>query len=307
MYNESIKVANKIITSDDLLEIFSMMNEKLKYYQKISNTEAMQNKMLEYSYQKWSFKDNGSSLVFTVNFYDDTSIKFDNYENFIGIFNSRLDEIKDIYVRFYLTYDVKNEYDKNYYHESIIMWIYENKMNIDVSLDSKNKKMDDVFELIKNKVLTAQPKYDDVIKNKNLITFKVGLSLGLIPGLIITTLLLIIPIVREVFSNTFVLYPICVLILAFFIGFTIGNNILSSLYSKISPEKKYAYYDTSKGKSVYKDDIDQFVGTSEILIGKNADNLICRRKIIEIHDKYKGYILPEIGILIVLSIIVLFF
>ena len=37
MYNDTIKVANKIITYDDLFEIFTQMNEKLIYYKKINN------------------------------------------------------------------------------------------------------------------------------------------------------------------------------------------------------------------------------------------------------------------------------
>ena len=34
MYKDTIKVANKIISYDDLFEIFSKMQEKLVYYKK---------------------------------------------------------------------------------------------------------------------------------------------------------------------------------------------------------------------------------------------------------------------------------
>ena len=94
MYNSAIRVANKIITYDDLFEIFVQMNEKLIYYKKINNMEEKKNHMLEYNYQNWSFKDNGSRLQFDVNFYDDTQVKFDNYNNFISVLNRRLEEIK---------------------------------------------------------------------------------------------------------------------------------------------------------------------------------------------------------------------
>lgn len=306
MYNDTIKVANKIITNEDLAEIFAIMQEKLTYYRKVSANEEAQNRLLDYSYQRWSFKDTGSALNFTVNFYDDTSIKFDNYENFMSIFNTRLDEIKDLYVRFSISYGVKNEYKNDYFHQSISMWIYENKMNIDISLKSDDKKIDDVYEVIKNKVLSAPPKYDDVIRKKSSINSKVGFAIGMIPGLIISTLLLLVPAMRQVFAASYVLYPICVLVIAMFIGFTIGGSKLNNLYKKIQPEQKYAGYDSSKGKSIYKDDIDKYVETSEILIGKNVDNLRCRKQILEIHDKYKKYLLPEFGILVLLSIIVIF-
>ena len=48
MYNDTIKVANKIITYNDLLEIFSRMQEKLVQLKKINAFEEMKNKMLDY-------------------------------------------------------------------------------------------------------------------------------------------------------------------------------------------------------------------------------------------------------------------
>ena len=306
MYNDTIKVANKIITNSDLEEIFSIMQEKLVYYRKVSANEELQNRLLEYQFQRWTFKDNNSALVFTVNFYDDTTIKFDNYENFMSIFNTRLDEIKDIGVRFTISYGVKNERQNDYYHQAISMWIYENKMDIEVSLKSDDKKLDDVYEYIKNKILCAPAKYDEVIKNKSSINTKVGFAIGMIPGLIISTLLLLIPTIRHMFAISYVFYPICVLLLAMFIGFTIGGSKLNGLYKKIQPEQKYAGYDSNKGKSIYKDDIDKYIETSEIFIGKNVDNLNCRRQIMEVYKKYKSYLLPEFGIMLISSIVVLF-
>ena len=36
MYNDTIKAENKIITNEDLFEIFQLMGETLKKYQKIA-------------------------------------------------------------------------------------------------------------------------------------------------------------------------------------------------------------------------------------------------------------------------------
>ena len=167
MYNDTIKVANKIITAEDLADIFAKMNEKLVSYKKVYENEQRRNQILEREYQVWTYKENDSILSFSVDFYDDTSIKFDNYNNFISIFNNRLSEIKSIYVRFYLNYDIQNEgFPRKNYSQSINMTIYEGKANIDVSLNSEDKKIDDVYELIKSKVLSAPPKYDTVINLK---------------------------------------------------------------------------------------------------------------------------------------------
>lgn len=307
MYNDTIKVANKIISYEDLFEIFSKMQEKLLHYQKINDIEEKKNRMLEYNYQNWTFKDNGSRLTFDVNFTDDTSVSFDNYNNFISIFNNRLNEIKYIYVHYAINYTVDLEGQKSeWYNQHINMTIYEDRMDIDVSLSSKDDKINDIYELIKSKILNAPPKYDKVIQKKSTISAVVGLAIGFIPSLIILTLLLFVPAIRQIYAMGYVVFPIASLVLAFIIGGTIGSSVLDKWYSSINPEQKYAGYDTTNYKSIYKDDIDSYVKSSEILIGKNVNNLTCRKNIISCYEKYKKYIPYEIGVMILLSIIVLF-
>lgn len=307
MYNDTIKVANKIISYDDLFEIFSKMQEKLLHYQKINEIEEKNNRMLKYDYQNWTFKDIGSTLKFYVNFTDDTSIHFDNYNNFISIFNNRLNEIKAIYVYYNIDYTVDLEGQKSeFYNQHINMCIYEDRMEIDVSLSSKDDKINDIYELIKSKILNAPPKYDKVIQKKSTISTVVGLAIGFIPSLIILTLLIFSPAIRQIYAMGYVVFPIASLILAFIIGGTIGSSILDKWYRSINPAQKYVGYDTTNYKGIYKDDIDAYVQSSEILIGKNVNNLTCRKNIISCYKKYKKYIPYEIGVMILLSIIVLF-
>ena len=71
------------------------------------------------------------------------------------------------------------------------------------------------------------------------------------------------------------------------------------------PNKKYAGYDSTNYKSIYKDDIDSFVGTSEILIGKKVNNLENRRMIRTEYEKYKTLIPKELIALLVATVIVI--
>ena len=129
---------------------------------------------------------------------------------------------------------------------------------------------------------------------------------GLIPALIISTLLIFVPMIRNIYAYSCVLYPFANILLAFIIGGTIGNSKLDKCYKSIVPEKKYAGYDASSGKSYYKDDIDQYVTTSEILIGKNINNLDYRKEIKELKEKYKKWLPYELGVMLIISIILLF-
>ena len=120
MYNDTIKVANKIITSEELMEIFELMNEKLVYYKKINDREEINNRMLDYRYQNWTFKDSSSKIKFEVDFYDNTNIMIDNYNNFITIFNNRLEEIKRIHVYFHFSYETRLEGQKSEFYSQHI-------------------------------------------------------------------------------------------------------------------------------------------------------------------------------------------
>lgn len=307
MYNESIRAENKIISAEDLIEIFQLMNETLKKYQKVSSLEEKQNLIYDYSYQTYTFKDEGSKMKVGVNFYDNTNITFDNCDNFLSILYSRLEEVKSLDVRYVLSYTTMTPLPnktRNYYTQSIEMFINENKIDISLNLKSDDPKLEDIYSLIKSKILNAPEKYDDVIRNKNKITNTVGLAIGLIPGIVVSTILLFIPKLNLFFLKGFVTFPLCVLILGFIIGGIISDSKLSKYYENIMPDKKSAGFD-SNYKRVYEDDIDNFVGTSDVLIGKKVNNLDSRRIIREEYDKSKLK-LPKLLIsLLILSIVVL--
>lgn len=305
MYNDTIKVANKIISDTDLADIFQRMDEELRENIQICKQETAQNERYEREYQHWTAKSFDGTFKCTFNFYDDTNITVDNYNAFITIFNNRLHEVKDMWVRYRYNYWIQHGSDQKMVRQSINMNIYEHKMDIEVNLSSDDKKMDDIYQLIKEKILKAPERYDRIIKKKSSITNKIGFALGVIPSLVICTLLVFVPTIRQIYGMTYILYPIAVVILAFLIGNTVFSGTLDRLYSTITPKQKYAGYDSTNHKSIYKDDIDDFVSTSEIIIGKNIDNIKHRKEIVELEEKYSKYIPIELILLLVLSIIMI--
>ena len=286
MYNDTIKAENKIISSDDLTQIFQLMGETLKKYLKVSQQEEMQNRMLDTPYQNYTFKDEGSKMKVTVDFYDNTNITFDNYDNFMGIFYSRIDEIKTMDIYYALNYTVMTpapNRSRNFYTQSIQMHINENKLDITLNLKSADPKLDEIYNFI------------------NTVSF----GAGMIPGIVITSLLLFIPVVNNIILKGYVVYPIVAVILSYMIGSMISSSKLDKYYEPIVPSKKYAGYDSTNYKRIYKDDIDSFVGTSEILIGKKINNLDNRRMIKKVYEKYKGLIPKELIALLIVTVIVI--
>lgn len=127
----------------------------------------------------------------------------------------------------------------------------------------------------------------------------------MIPGIVITSLLLFIPVVNNIILKGYVVYSIVALILSYMIGSMISSSKLDKYYESIVPSKKYAGYDSTNYKRIYKDDIDSFVDTSEILIGKKFNNLDNRRMIKKVYEKYKGLIPKELIALLIVTVIVI--
>lgn len=302
MENGDIKVSNKIITSDDLIEIFNKMNEDLEKYLKTFKNEELMNKTLEYGYQKWTFKDNGSKLTFSVEYNDNTEIKYENYINFVTAFKNRIEEIKHIYVHYNLYYDTRNEEKKvnEFHHKNITMYIYTDKIEMHFEQDVNDEKIKDIYNFIKDKIDRAPTKYEEIIKEKSKITLTVGASIGFIVATAICVILLIFPTMRTLYAQSFVLYPILCLFLTFVIGEVIGINMLDGLYKNIVPEKKY-----ESSVKDYRDDINKYTEKSEVLIGKNYNNLEKRTKIKEQYNECKKYIKYEAIALVVISILVI--
>lgn len=306
MYNDTLTVANKIISDSDLYEIFQKMNEDLQENIRICKEETEKNEKYERSYQHWTTKDFRGSFKCNVNFYDASSVSFDNYESFISIFNSRLHDIKYMSVDLYYSYDTMENGVMDIRSKRISLTIYENKMSIAVDLSSNDTKMNDVYNLIKEKILNAPEKYDRIIKKRSSICTKVMIAQGLIPSIVICTLLVFVPAIRNLFGTTYFLYPIAVLLFGFMIGGTIFSRKMDYLYSTILPDRKFAGYDSKTYNTVYKDDIDSYVNSSEIIIGKNVDNFKKREEIREIDEKCSRLIPIELVVILGISVVIVF-
>lgn len=305
--SDSMRVSNRIITVETLNEIFDKMNDKLEQVLKISRKDERRNAMLNYQYQNYTYKDSNSELIFTVYYYDDTSIKYDNYASFMATFRNRLEDIKEITTRLHLSYSVKEQHNQaKYYSHSIRCSFYEHKADMDFSLDSGDKQLEDVYMFIKEKIQSSPIKYDDIIKKKSIIKNVISFAKSFIPAIILCTILLFIGDLRQVVAESYVLFPIGVITLTFVLSNTFFTYSTTRLYENIVPKVEYAGYSKKSG-SIYKENIDKYTETSEILIGKNVRNMDNRKMIQEQYNKFKKWIPYELGVLAILSIIVLFF
>lgn len=303
MYNDTITTENKIITKEVLDEIFSQINECYTTLKSQFEAEKQYNEKLDYDYQKWTLKHFSSLFTFNINFYDNTEVKFDNYENFVSVFETRLEEIKHINCHFSINYTkyIKNQIDE-VYHQSIYMSVSEKNCEFSFNLSSEDPKLDNIYNLIKERIINAPERYDEIIKNKNIIISKATLALGLLPGAILTILLIFLPVLGDVIKKGYAVYPFMTIFFGYFIGMILNNKI-QALYDCIIKDKKYAGYDVDRHRSVYKDDIETFKSKAEVLIGKNSKNLTYREEIKKMSEDYNKYIPIELLIVLVITLV----
>lgn len=306
MYNESINTNNKIISAELISNIFSRMNEIIKLYTSKANREEQTYNSLSFENQinmKREFKNLISDFSFTVDFYDSTNITINSYESFMGIFNPRLHEIKSIISNFSINYfDIDNKICSN----SINLIIYENSFDIRVAIDTSNNEMNELFNYIKTSIYEAPEKYDFVIKNKNKICFSYTFALGCIVSIILSIVLICMPPVFSVLTGGYwMLFPICCLMLGYFLGTLLFSGSMSSLYKCIDMEKIYDGYDPNTFKSRYKSDKHSYINSSEVIIGKNIDNLSNRNKIKSLYNGKKKYIKFELIAIIAITLVLL--
>lgn len=305
MYNEAINTNNKIISTSLISNIFSRMNEVMKLYTTRAKKEEQTYESLPFEEQlnmKRKYNTFVSDFSFSVDFYDSTIIKIDSFEKFIGIFNSRLSEIKSIVSNFNINYfDEENKYHSN----SIGFMIYENSFDINIAIDTLNKEMVELFDYIKESISKAPAKYDFVIKNKSKICFSYTFASGCLVAIILSTILVCIPPVFSAFMSGgyWMLFPICCLILGYSLGFVLFSGSINDLYKSIDMEKVYDGYDPNTFESRYKADKNSYINSSEVIIGKNVHNLSIRKKIKHLYRDKKKYIKYELIAIVVITLI----
>lgn len=303
MYNDTIKVENKIITKKDLLEIFEKINDELEENKELSKQEKEKNEKIELKDKNWKLKNFDGNIKCTFNFYDSTNVTVDNYNDFLTIYNNRLHEVKDMFFRYHIIYFIQNSEMYNMVSQSISLLIYENRMEISVNISSKDENINEIYKLIKEKIINAPKRYSRIIEKKNSIKNKIIFSKGIIPSLIICSLLIFIPIIRQIYGMTLVFYPFLVIALAFTIGNIIIGPKLDKLYENIVPKKEYAGHDKNYN-SIYKDNINEYKTKSEIIIGKNINNIKNRNEIIKLEKKCSKNLKNRIIIACILVIII---
>lgn len=303
----AVNANNKIIDREMLVEIFEAMSQEIEKYRQIAEQEKAQNEPLQREYQKWTLRYFNSSIRLTVDFQDKRSVTYDNCQDLIRVLKSQPFSIKSINAYCSMSYErpgANNSFGDSM-HNSISIYITEKKFELSSNLASGDQYMQSLYDLIAQKIAAAPPKYDRIIKAKELINFKIGFAMGLIPAAIAVAATTFIPQLKDFYRNYYIAFPGLALILAVALGILLGNVKTGASYAKLIP-KKYGGYDANTRSSYYKDDIQTLTETSDVLIGEKANNMIERQKIAANEKRFTKLIPIFLGVVAVICIVMFF-
>ncbi len=310
------KVHNKQISLRTIINVANYFEDYKERYDEIYKKENEKNKDKEYSEKDYQYENGSIEVRYTIDFYNGQNMTESNYDWFISNTNDPK-SIKRIEISLSNSYYSKvNGSDTNDQYNKVYAYVEFRDAGGDlkysdaiVNVDSTNQENEanDVYYNIMD-ILEKNPERNN--KTIRYRTFRIQ-SFCISVGIILSYILYVILIINKEKIPTFIssyLDNKNVLIFGQWIIAIALGNILSSWYIKsiyrpLLPELKYAGYNSNTYKSVYKNDMEEYLEHSEVHIGKFWDAQIRREKIEKIYKITKLILLIQLAISALLFLI----
>lgn len=306
MANEET-IVNKIITVDTILEVANYLEDKLEEYKRLYNEELKRNQGLDRYEQIFKCKLSDSSKIeYEITFIDNKSLTQSDYNWFAGnLANPSL--VKRVSIYYYISYEDNSEDIKNSVYRNVHANITFHDDTIFMTVDGKELENEtyNLHSTLRNILENSEDRYNKTVKNRNLRIQSFCLSIGFVLSYIIYLILLanktsLPEIFVQLMDNKYALV-FGQWFVASISGNMLGYPIMMNFYRNIIPKTRYSHYSSSSHKSVYVDDVEDFVGHCEVQIGNFANNGK-KRLLIE-----KIYKITKIIVLIQLVLSIIFF
>ena len=190
---------------------------------------------------------------------------------------------------------------------NISLYFREFDTTIDVETTQQENEAHNVYSEVMNILENNEDRYNKTMKYRKIRTQCFTITVGIILSYILYLVLRIninkLPtVIAEYMNNKFVIV-FGQWLVAVLLGNILSDWYISSIYRPLLPEKKYAGYNSSTYKSIYKDDVDDFVEHSEIHFGKYWDAEKRRTRIEKIYKVTRIVVLVQLIISIILFLI----
>lgn len=310
------KVVNKQIPLESIIDIANYLEDYKERWDKIFQQEEQNNKNKPYAEKKYEYERGSTNIKYTIDFHNGKNITESDYNWFVGnLGNPRI--IKNIQLEIAIYFYTRSQ-GSDYNDVSNKIWVTvefrdcggelkysETRINIDTT--NQENEANNIYSTIMNTLENNPDRYDKTIKNRKIrmqcFCISVGIILSYILYLILNINIAKIPTnLAQYLSNKNVL-----VFGQWFVAILIGNLLsywyILSVYRPLLPSSKYAGYNSSTYKSVYKDDMDDYLEHSEVHFGKFWDAEKRRNKIEKIYKITNKIVLAQLAISILLFFI----
>lgn len=305
------KILNKQISIETIIKVAEYLEKYKEEYDKKFELEEIKNKTLPYTERIYEYENGNTTIKYTISFKNGKTITESDYNWFI----QNLEEssiIKNISIDLYITYYTKNpntiDNVNNIFNKvNISLYFREFDASIDIDTMNQEKEAHNVYSDVIDILNDNEDRYNKTIKYRKLRVQSFCISIGILLSYILYFILnlninKLSPTVCEIFNNKYVL-----IIGQWFVSILLGNLtsywFILSIYKPLLPDTKYAGYNSSTYKLVYKDDIDDYIEHSEVHFGKYYDADKRRKKIEKIYKITSKILIIQLVISIILFFI----
>lgn len=271
------KIVNKIIPIETIVEVANYLEDQKEEYKRLFERDAQKNRDLKYSDQVYEYKGENPKVQYTIKFKDGREITEPDYNWFIGM----LGNLKAIeHITFYssISYSANYKNKEHYEYMHLYTWVhfYEDSTTIRVDGTNMEEQVYRIHSYLRGTIENNEDRYNKTVKNRNFrvqcFCLSIGFVLSYIIYLILNGMKAELPeILLQILNNKY-----GIILGQWFISALAGNilgfPIMMALYRNILPKAKYSHYSRSSHKSVYVDNVDDYVSHNEVQIGKFAGN-----------------------------------
>lgn len=309
------KVVNKQITLKSIIDVANYMEDYKEDYIRKFELDENKNKNIPFGEKVLEYENGNAEIRYTIEFHNGKTITETDYNWFIGNINEPK-IIKGIIIDLSVSYfsnasrNSNNEYNRiNDYIEFQDCGMNLKYSDASVSVETTNKENEahNIYSEIMNILESNEDRYNKTLKYRKVRMQCFTISIGIILSYILFIVLKInkeqlSPMIADYMNNKYFL-----VFGQWFIAILLGNVFsywyILSVYKPLLPEAKYAGYNSSTYKSVYKDDIEEYLEHSEVHFGKFWDAEKRRNKIEKIYKVTNKIVLIQLMISVILFFI----
>lgn len=310
------KVVNKQISLRTILDVANYFEDYKERYEEIYRKENEKNKDKPYSEKNYEYENGNIEVRYTIDFHNGQNLTESNYNWFISNTNNPR-AIKNIEISLSNTYytksngsDTNNTYNKVYVSAEFRdcgMNLKYSDVIVNVDATNQESEARNAYSTIMNILEDNPDRYDKTIKFRKIRMQSFTISIGIILSYILYVVLMInkeklTPDIAGYLNNKNILI-FGQWLVAILLGNVASFWYILSVYRPLLPESKYAGYNSSTYKSVYKDDIADYLEHSEVHIGKFWDAEKRRIKIEKIYKVTRIILLVQLIISVILFFI----